>query len=124
MRVQPLALGLVAFAGIACAAPAPLDLVARDGASASDCPGYEASNVKKSDSSITADLTLAGDACDAYGKDIKDLKLLVEYQSSKSQMLKYLFGELYTESCIQGSGKPQQSYACGPILQPYATMHS
>ncbi|KAJ6164780.1 alpha-glucosidase [Penicillium chermesinum] len=47
----------------------------------SSCPGYIASNVQDSSSSITADLTLAGNPCNAYGDDIKDLKLLVEYQT-------------------------------------------
>jgi alpha-glucosidase len=65
MRVQQLVLGLVTLAGYVIAAPAPL--------------------VKKTDSSITADLTLAGDACDVYSADLKDLKLLVEYQTSKSK---------------------------------------
>jgi alpha-glucosidase len=47
------------------------------------CPGYAASNVVKTNSSLTADLTLAGAACNVYSDDIKDLKLVVEYQSSK-----------------------------------------
>ncbi|KAL1594565.1 hypothetical protein SLS60_010326 [Paraconiothyrium brasiliense] len=81
MRNQQLVLGLVAFASLAIAAPTPLDLVVRDGATVNDCPGYEASNVVKTDSSLTADLTLAGDACNVYSDDVKDLKLLVEYQS-------------------------------------------
>jgi alpha-glucosidase len=46
-----------------------------------DCPGYEASNVKTSGSGLTADLKLAGDACNTYGTDLDDLKLLVEYQT-------------------------------------------
>ncbi|KAK2755518.1 hypothetical protein FQN54_006458 [Arachnomyces sp. PD_36] len=45
------------------------------------CPGYAASNVKQSDKKITADLTLDGEPCNVYGDDIKDLKLLVEYQT-------------------------------------------
>ena len=45
------------------------------------CPGYIASNVQHSNNNITADLTLRGNACNAYGDDIKDLKLLVEYQT-------------------------------------------
>jgi alpha-glucosidase len=45
------------------------------------CPGYTASNVKNDGSTVTADLTLAGTACNAYGKDLSDLKLLVEYQT-------------------------------------------
>ena len=47
------------------------------------CPGYTASNVQQDSSSLTADLTLAGDACSVYGDDIVDLKLLVEYQSGR-----------------------------------------
>ncbi|KFY80117.1 hypothetical protein V499_01006 [Pseudogymnoascus sp. VKM F-103] len=45
------------------------------------CPGYKASNVKVGKSSITADLTLAGKACNVYGDDLKSLTLEVEYQS-------------------------------------------
>ena len=47
----------------------------------SSCPGYAASNVKQSGTTLTADLTLAGTACNVYGTDLKDLKLLVEYQT-------------------------------------------
>ncbi|KAJ7168272.1 putative alpha-glucosidase [Mycena crocata] len=46
-----------------------------------NCPGYELTNVSTTSTSLTATLTLAGDACNAYGNDIKDLKLLVEYQT-------------------------------------------
>jgi len=48
-----------------------------------DCPGYTATNVVKSTGKITADLTLAGDACNAYGTDLSELKLLVEYQTKQ-----------------------------------------
>ncbi|MCJ1387986.1 hypothetical protein MMC18_000830 [Xylographa bjoerkii] len=48
------------------------------------CPGYTASNVVKSTFSLTADLQLAGKACNAYGTDLEDLKLLVEFQTEKS----------------------------------------
>ncbi|KAF1911411.1 alpha-glucosidase precursor [Ampelomyces quisqualis] len=47
------------------------------------CPGYAASNVVKTDSGLTADLSLAGDACNIYSDDIKDLKLVVEYQTNE-----------------------------------------
>ncbi|KAF2025912.1 hypothetical protein EK21DRAFT_75348 [Setomelanomma holmii] len=47
------------------------------------CPGYAASNVVKTDSSLTADLTLAGVACNVYSDDLPDLKLVVEYQSNE-----------------------------------------
>lgn len=46
------------------------------------CPGYKASNVVVHDASITADLTLAGEACNAYGNDIVDLTLEVQYQNA------------------------------------------
>ena len=52
-----------------------------------NCPGYAASNVVKTDSTLTADLTLAGDACNVYSEDIKDLKLVVEYQTSTSPLM-------------------------------------
>lgn len=50
------------------------------------CPGYKASNVLTSYSGLTADLTLAGTACNVYGTDLTDLTLTVEYQT----------GELYS----------------------------
>lgn len=46
-----------------------------------DCPGYSASNVKITDSGLTAELTLAGKACNAYGDDVKDLVLEVTYET-------------------------------------------
>lgn len=45
------------------------------------CPGYKASNVVRSDSSITADLVLAGSACNLHGQDLKDLRFLAEWQT-------------------------------------------
>ncbi|KFY48908.1 hypothetical protein V495_00923 [Pseudogymnoascus sp. VKM F-4514 (FW-929)] len=45
------------------------------------CPGYKASNVKVGKSSLTADLKLAGKACNVYGDDLKSLTLEVEYES-------------------------------------------
>jgi alpha-glucosidase len=47
------------------------------------CPGYKASNVVSTDSTLTADLTLNGPACNIYGTDLDDLKLVVEYQTGK-----------------------------------------
>lgn len=48
-----------------------------------NCPGYKASNVKTGKSSLTADLKLAGKACNVYGDDLTSLTLEVEYQSGK-----------------------------------------
>jgi hypothetical protein len=56
-------------------------------ASIDSCPGYAVSNVVQSRGSITADLSLAGPACNVYGTDLDQLKLLVEYQTGKSRRL-------------------------------------
>lgn len=50
-------------------------------ASVEDCPGYTATNVVETATGLTADLSLAGEACNAYGYDLGSLKLLVEYQT-------------------------------------------
>jgi alpha-glucosidase len=52
-------------------------------ASVDSCPGYNAGAIVSSRSSLTADLSLAGDACNAYGDDVDNLRLLVEYQTGK-----------------------------------------
>ncbi|KAF2724910.1 glycoside hydrolase family 31 protein [Polychaeton citri CBS 116435] len=46
------------------------------------CPGYKASNVQQTGNRLTADLTLAGNACNVYGNDIIDLVLDVQYQNA------------------------------------------
>lgn len=50
----------------------------------SECKGYTASNIRENGATISADLMLKGQPCNLYGEDIKNLKLLVEYQSGKS----------------------------------------
>jgi len=45
------------------------------------CPGYVASRVNNTAYGFVADLTLAGPACNAYGTDVVNLNLTVEYQS-------------------------------------------
>lgn len=45
------------------------------------CPGYRASNVVSTHSTLTADLSLNGPACNVYGTDMTSLKLVVEYQT-------------------------------------------
>ncbi|KAI1641298.1 family 31 glycosyl hydrolase [Biscogniauxia mediterranea] len=47
----------------------------------SACPGYAASNIKTTVSGLTADLTLAGEACNVYGTDLEDLTLEVSYDT-------------------------------------------
>ncbi|KAF2020858.1 glycoside hydrolase family 31 protein [Aaosphaeria arxii CBS 175.79] len=78
---------------IAVAFPAPRDtpppdppnvpIVFPERSQLADCPGYAASNVKQTDSSLTADLTLAGPACNSYSQDLQNLKLVVEYQTNE-----------------------------------------
>jgi hypothetical protein len=48
---------------------------------ADSCPGYKASNVQRSESSLTADLTLAGTACNLYSPDLQDLKFSAQWQT-------------------------------------------
>lgn len=85
-------LGLAACSSLTYAAPVspdPADVASflTRRAAVDACPGYTASNVVETGDTLTADLTLSGDACNAYSDDIKDLKLLVEYQTSKYQHL-------------------------------------
>ncbi|KAK5994888.1 putative alpha/beta-glucosidase agdC [Cladobotryum mycophilum] len=67
------------FAGLASAAVIQRDAQFDD--KLAKCPGYKASNIKVGISGLTADLTLAGAACDAYGQDLKDLVLQVTYEN-------------------------------------------
>ncbi|KAH6695232.1 alpha-glucosidase [Plectosphaerella plurivora] len=46
-----------------------------------DCKGYRVAKVHESKSSIEADLHLIGKGCAAYGPDIQNLTLLVEFQT-------------------------------------------
>ncbi|KAF2196277.1 hypothetical protein GQ43DRAFT_476474 [Delitschia confertaspora ATCC 74209] len=82
---------LLALGSLGRATPLPEHVLHRDTdttVSANDCPGYTASNIATTDSSLTADLTLAGEACNVYGDDLKDLKLLVEYQTDERLHIK------------------------------------
>ncbi|KAF1943725.1 alpha-glucosidase-like protein [Clathrospora elynae] len=68
-----LASALPAFAG---------SLVAPRSSPLESCPGYTASNVQDDGARVTADLALAGTACNVYGQDLTDLRLQVEYQTA------------------------------------------
>lgn len=52
------------------------------------CPGYKASNVESTATGLTADLSLAGEACDVYGTDLKNLILEVSYDTGKLKSLR------------------------------------
>lgn len=47
-----------------------------------DCPGYAASNIQSTATSLSADLTLAGPSCDVYGDDLENLTLTVTYETA------------------------------------------
>ena len=64
-------LGLLGVAAAALVDPATLDA----------CPGYKATNVEDNGSTLTADLTLAGQACNVFGTDVQQLKLQVTYET-------------------------------------------
>jgi alpha-glucosidase len=49
--------------------------------SVDSCPGYTVTDITQTATTLTASLQLAGTACNAYGDDVSDLKLLVEYQT-------------------------------------------
>lgn len=74
-------LGAVAITGAALAiAVSGRALVPRQ-ANGTPCPGYSANNIQDSGTGLTADLTLAGPACNSYGSDIQSLKLTVNYDT-------------------------------------------
>ena len=79
-------IALAACTRLALAAPYPHDTTSLVFARAanSTCPGYTATNVDVTDSGLTADLTLAGAACNAYSEDLQELKLVVEHQTGMS----------------------------------------
>ena len=52
------------------------------------CPGYKASNVESTATGLTADLSLAGEACDVYGTDLKNLVLEVSYDTGELKLPK------------------------------------
>lgn len=80
---QLLALGLLAISFASAALPRQDAEGTSTSSSLATCPGYKASKVKTSSTGLTAELTLAGTACNVYGTDLKDLVLQVTYESGK-----------------------------------------
>lgn len=77
-------IALAACARFALSAPYPHDassLIFARAANASACPGYTATNIDVTESGLTADLSLAGTACNTYSEDLQELKLVVEHQT-------------------------------------------
>ncbi len=93
-----------------CAGAASAALVARDYSSdapLTKCPGYKASNVQTTANGLTADLSLAGQACNAYGDDLRNLKLTVSYETGTRAPLISLsvLRASLTHSCRQPSSR-------------------
>ncbi|KAF5359365.1 hypothetical protein D9756_003598 [Leucocoprinus leucothites] len=54
------------------------------------CPGYQATNVKTDGGKLTADLTLAGQACNVFGQDLQALSLSVVYETNERIHMKII----------------------------------
>lgn len=74
------ALGLLASF---CSAALPPAIRAINNDPLANCPGYKATNVKTSVNGLTAELKLAGKACNAYGTDLDNLVLEVTYETGE-----------------------------------------
>lgn len=82
--------GTVLLGSLLGAAWASGDLSKRQGGELDGCPGYAASNVRDEGGRVTAELKLAGTACNVYGDDLTDLRLEVEYQTGLLALNYYL----------------------------------
>lgn len=80
---------LLSWLAFAIAAVSATSIVPRANSSdpLASCPGYTASNVKTTSSGLTADLSLAGTACNVYGGDLKQLTLEVVYETGQFRIL-------------------------------------
>ena len=74
--------GLLAGSALVAAASARAIIAPRQTNDTCVSSGYSASNVQQSGTGLSADLSLAGPACNSYGKDIENLRLTVSYDTS------------------------------------------
>ncbi|KAG2074445.1 hypothetical protein BDR04DRAFT_1229366, partial [Suillus decipiens] len=85
-----------------------------------DCPGYILRSLQESDIGLTARLTLAGPACNAFGLDISDLTIEVMYQSHSTLHVKIYdtANQQFTipESVIARPAAPTTSYTSSSDL--------
>jgi alpha-glucosidase len=72
---------LTFLTAITVSASAIVHRASSDTLSLAECPGYKASAVKSTRSGLTANLKLAGKACNIYGKDLTDLILEVTFET-------------------------------------------
>lgn len=84
--------GLAALGYFIAGASAAAVLATRDSTS---CPGYKATNVQTQHGSVvSADLILAGSACNLYGTDLDNLVLQVEYETGMSAIEHAIHGKI------------------------------
>ncbi|KAK3325139.1 glycoside hydrolase family 31 protein [Apodospora peruviana] len=83
-----LGLGLLAAGFTSAAVTRDVNVASAD--ALARCPGYKASNVKTSPTGLTADLKLAGKACNIYGTDLPNLVLQVTYETDNRLHVKIL----------------------------------
>ena len=75
MKLQKTLWASVLASSIAFGATGAVDLDA--------CPGYKATHVVTNGPTLSAELTLAGKACNVYGPDVKKLSMEVTYETSE-----------------------------------------
>ncbi|KAI0206878.1 glycoside hydrolase family 31 protein [Astrocystis sublimbata] len=95
----------------------------------SACPGYSASHVKTTSSGLTAALTLAGEGCNVYGTDLKDLILEVSYDTDSRLHVKiqdaandvYQVPEVYLPRPKSGgSNKHKSAFKFDYVKKPFS----
>lgn len=79
------------------------------------CPGYKCDNLQYSDTGLTAELTLAGPACNIYGTDIEHLSLKVEYQTDSRLHIEII--PSYLDTSNESYYILSSDYAAKPIQQ-------
>ncbi|KAF9244967.1 hypothetical protein BU15DRAFT_41560, partial [Melanogaster broomeanus] len=74
--------------------------------------GYTLNSLVESGKGLTAQLTLAGPPCNAFGQDIAELTIEVIYQSSTTYVHCLISGQQFTipESAVAGPSPPTESY--------------
>ncbi|KAF9218886.1 glycoside hydrolase family 31 protein [Gyrodon lividus] len=84
------------------------------------CPGYTLNSLVESEQGLTAQLTLAGPACNAFGQDIAELTIEVIYQSSTTLHVKIsdTAKQQFTipESVVARPPPPTESYTSASDL--------
>ncbi|EIW74552.1 glycoside hydrolase family 31 protein [Coniophora puteana RWD-64-598 SS2] len=79
MKLKSLPLGFVTLASVSAALAAN----ASYSYNVTSCPGYTLQELKQTDTGLTAQLDLAGEACNAFGNDIQNLTIQVTYETQQ-----------------------------------------